>query len=183
MKNRRVAFWILLVATVAVYVVMINWSLPLIAERADGLRPFDLRPIGYDYAEAKAFLAALKPEGAEFYLGVQHRLDSIYPALLAATLFFAIVMIAPKLLGAWRWVIALIAIPGAVFDYLDNSAVSAMIAAGPDGITEADVADASLWTALKSAFTTIAFVVLLAFLVVWVVSRRGRRKTTGATPA
>ena len=96
MKSRRVAFWILLVVTLAVYVVMINWSLPLIAERADGLRPFDLRPIGYDFDEAKAFLAALKPEGAEFYLGVQHKLDSIYPALLAATLFFAIVMIAAQ---------------------------------------------------------------------------------------
>jgi hypothetical protein len=183
MKSRRIAFWILLVVTIAVYVVMVNWSLPLISEQANGLRPFDLKPIGYDYAEAKAFLAALTPEGADLYLRVQHTLDSLYPALLAATLFFAIVLIAPKSLGAWRWVIALIAIPGAVFDYLENAAVSAMIAAGPDGITEADVADASLWTVLKSAFTTIAFVVLLAFLVVWVFSRRGSTKAPGATPA
>ena len=92
-------------------------------------------------------------------------------------------MIAPKALGVWRWVIALIALPGAVFDYLENTAVSAMIAAGPDGITEADVAEASLWTALKSAFTTIALVVLLIFLVVWVFQRRGHGNTTGATPA
>jgi len=183
MKSRRIAFWILLVVTVAVYALMVNWTLPLIAGHADGLRPFDLKPIGYDYAEAKAFLTALTPEGAAFYLRVQHTLDSIYPALLAATLFFAIVMIAPKALGIWRWVIALIAIPGAVFDYLENAAVSAMIAAGPDGLTETEVAGASLWTVLKSAFDTIAFVVVLVFVVVWVFSRRGSSKAPGATPA
>ncbi|MCB1501403.1 MAG: hypothetical protein KDK07_16725 [Bauldia sp.] len=180
MKSRRIAFWVLLVVTAAVYALMVGWTLPLIEAQAGGLRPFDLQPIGYDYAEARAFLAALTPEGADVYLRVQHTLDSIYPALLAATLFFAIGMLAPKALGIWRWMIALIAIPGAVFDYLENAAVSAMIAAGPDGISDDQIATASLWTVLKSAFTTIAIVVLLALLVVWVVQRRWLASATQA---
>ena len=117
------------------------------------------------------------PEGIDFYLSVQHTLDSIYPALLAATTFFAIVLIAPRRWGIWRFVIALIAVPGAVFDYLENAAVSAMIAAGPSGITEADVATASLWTALKGGFTTVSFVVLLVLLAMWVFGRGSDAKT------
>ena len=181
MKHKRIAFWILLVVTVGLYLVMLNITLPAISNEADGLRAFDLRPIGYNYAEAKAFLAALTPKGADFYLSVQHLLDSIYPALLAITLFFAIVMIAPRRLKGWRWIIATIAIPGAVFDYLENAAVSSMIAAGPGGITEAQVATASLWTLLKSAFTTIALVVLIIMLATWVFGRGSDAKS--ADPA
>lgn len=171
MKSKRIAFWVLLAVTVGLYLVMLNITLPAISDQAGGLEAFDLRPIGYSYADAQAFLTALTPQGADFYLSVQHLLDSIYPALLAITLFFAIVMISPKRLGGWRWIIALIAIPGSIFDYLENAAVSGMIAVGPGGITEAEVARASLWTLLKSGFTTVALVVLLIMLATWVFGR------------
>ncbi len=178
MKPGSVAFWILFAVTVIVYGVMVLWSLPRIAAAAGGLAAFDMRPTGYTFDEAKAFLAALSPEGAAFYLGVQEKLDSVYPALLGATLFFAIAALAPARLGIWRWVLALIAIPGAVFDYLENAAVSVMLTVGVDGLTPAAVEAADRWTVLKSAFTAVAMVTLVLLLVARLVRRLLWRRTS-----
>ena len=73
-------FWLTFAATIVVYAIMVVWSLPTITASADGQVPFDLRPLGYSYDEARAFLLALSDEGRHFYTAVQHRLDHIYPA-------------------------------------------------------------------------------------------------------
>jgi hypothetical protein len=161
---RRVAFWALFAVTAVIYLVMILWSLPKISAAAGGVMPFDMRPLGYSFEEAQTFLGALTPEGSAFYLNVQHRLDTAYPALLTATLFFAIRALAPGA-GALQTLLALVALPGAVFDYLENISVTAMLNAGRSGLTPELVARASLWTLLKSVFTTIAMLLLLAFAV------------------
>jgi len=162
---RRIAFWLLFAATLAVYAAMLAWTLPEITAAAGGLAPFDLRPSGYSFGEAKAFLAALSPEGKTLYLGAQHTLDAAYPGLLAATLYFAIAALAPAGWGRWRWAAALVAVPGALFDYLENGAVTVMLNAGADGLTPDVVATADRWSVYKSWATTFAmslFLVLLA---------------------
>jgi hypothetical protein len=161
---RRLSFWLLFAATLATYGAMLVWTLPAISAAAGGLAPFDMRPTGYSHDEARAFLMALSPEGKALYLDVQHKLDAAYPGLLAATLFFATAALAPKSWGLWRWVIALVAIPGAVFDYLENAAAAVMLLGGVDGLTEDTVAAASRWTTLKSWATTVAMTVLLVLL-------------------
>ena len=100
----RLGFWLLFAVTLAVYATMLVWTLPAITAAAGGLAPFDMRPSGYSFDEAKAFLTALSPDGKALYLDAQHKLDAAYPALLAATLFFAIAALAPKSWGNWRWV-------------------------------------------------------------------------------
>jgi hypothetical protein len=166
MSPWRLAFWFLFAVTLAVYVTMLVWTLPAISAAAGGLAPFDMRPSGYSFDEAKAFLAALSPEGKARYLNVQHELDAAYPGLLAATLFFAIAALAPKRWGPWRWVLALTAIPGALFDYLENAAVTVMLTAGVDGLTPDMAATADRWTTFKSWTTSIAMTVLLVLLLV-----------------
>lgn len=52
----RVLFWTCFSAAMAIYITMIWWSLPLIAEAAGGLAPFDMRPLGYTLKDARAFL-------------------------------------------------------------------------------------------------------------------------------
>jgi hypothetical protein len=165
MSARQIAFWVLFAVTLGVYLVMVAWSLPAVSDAAVGLAPFDMRPGGYSFDEAKAFLSALSPEGADFYRNVQQRFDLFYPALSAATLFFAIAVLAPKSWGVWRWVAALTAVPGAVGDYLENHAVAGMLALGADGITPGVVARASMWTLVKSSFTTLAMAILLLLLI------------------
>lgn len=182
MKARRIAFWILFAVTMAVYGTMVLWSLPRISSAAGGLAPFDMRPTGYTFIEAQAFLNALQPEAVEFYLNVQERLDFAYPALLAITLFFAIAALLPRRLGAWLWLIALVAIPGSIFDYFENAAVSAILVAGHDGLTLQLVETASRWTVLKSGFSTVAMVTLLVLAVVRV-SGKLRSRFRGEMPA
>ena len=162
-RSGKVAlFWVCLAATLAVYAVMLGWSLPRLRELSGGLDPFDLRPFGYDAAAARALLAALGPAGRDFYLAVQHGLDTAFPALLAVTLALAYHLLAPP--RAAR-VLALIAVAAAGFDYLENHAVAALLRGGPDGAREAMIAAASRWTQCKSAAIALALVSLIVLLV------------------
>lgn len=162
---RHVLFWLLVAATVGVYLAMVTWTLPTISADAGGLAPFDMRLFGYSFEEAKAFLEKLGPEGAALYRGVQHRLDLAFPALIAATLFFSISSLLPVRSTAGRVMLALLLLPVAIFDWLENAAVATLLAAGADGITPAMVAIASQWTIGKALVSTVAYSVLLVLLV------------------
>ncbi|HUV33082.1 MAG TPA: hypothetical protein VMW31_05875 [Devosiaceae bacterium] len=179
MSRLALAFWLIFAAGMAVYPVIVAWSLPTISAAAGGLTPFDLRPSGYSYQEARAFLAALTPEGVDFYRTVQHRLDIVYPPLIAASLFLGIALLAPPAFGRLRWLLAAVALPIMVFDWLENIAVGGLLALGPAGITPEEVAAASRWTVLKSGFSTVAMLVLLALLILWT-WRRFRPSVGGA---
>lgn len=172
----RTIFWIVFAATLGVYLVMLAWTLPAITAAAGGLAPFDLRPSGYTFDEARTFLAALTSEVTTLYRNVQQRLDIAYPALLAATLVMAILLLSPAGLGRLRWLLAATALPGMVFDYLENAAVAAMLDGGAAALTPETAAAASRWTVLKSAFSTLAFVVLLALLGLWLYRRLSSRR-------
>ena len=183
---QRLMYWGLVGLTLAVYAVMLTWSLPTVSRAAGGLVPFDMRPGGSTHAEAVAFLSALTAQGTRFYLDVQQRLDIAYPALIALTLFLSIAAAAPGRLGRWRWALAGVALPIAAFDYLENHAVALMIAADPRRLGPELVAEASRWTVLKSGATTIAMVILLGLVLVKEAQRlvklgRSRPTTRSAT--
>jgi hypothetical protein len=161
-------FWTLFIVTMGVYATMLTWSLPTIAGASDGLSPFDMRPSGYDLQEAKALLTAMPIDVQTFYRDVQvNLLDMIYPALLSLTLFLAIALMTPSGFGRWRWVAGLIAVPIAIFDYLENASIRAMLAAGHDSLTTEMVATASQQTVVKSMFTIAAETILLVMLLLW----------------
>lgn len=167
--------WVVAAATICVYATMLVWSIPKISAEAGGLPVFDLRPGGYSYAEAQAFLAALSADGKRFYASVQLRLDTAYPALLAVTLAWSILRLAPAGWGVFRPLLAATPVPGMIFDYWENSDVARMLAAGPDGVTPAMVKAASFHSQAKAAATTVSMTVLLVLLAIWAVRRfRGR---------
>lgn len=171
-------FWTLFAITMAVYATIVAWSLPQISAAAGGLVPFDMRPGGYTFEDARTFLGALSPDGAAFYETIQHRLDIFYPPLISLTLAWAIAALLPRGWGLWRWVIGALALPIAAFDYLENAAVSAMLHAGPAGLTPEMAAGACTWTIAKSMLTTatmsLVLVLLLVHLGFWV-ARKLRR--------
>ncbi len=180
MSPRGGLLWSLAVATLVVYAAMVLWSLPYIAGEAGGLLPFDLRPSGYSEAEARAFLAALSEDGRRFYLGTQHRLDLVYPALLAATLGLAIWRLFPKLPAFARAALALVPAMGSAYDYLENARVAGLLAMGAEATGEA-VAAASRATLFKSGLTSAGFALLLLGLVLaglrrWRTKRKGSRR-------
>lgn len=170
-----ITFWVSLATAAAVYAVIVGWSLPAIQAGAAGLLPFDLRPTGYTIAEAQAFVDALTPEARALYLGPQHWLDAIYPALLGLMTFSGIVLLAPL---RWRWILCLAAIPGTVSDWAENLLVARMLR--QEGPLPADLVEAaSLATVTKSACTTIALVLLLLLFLAWLYRKWRRNSLAG----
>lgn len=168
----RLIFWVLSTVMLGVYLTMVFWSVPVIIADTGGLIPFDVRPTGYSFVEAQVFLAALSDDGHAFYLNVQHMLDSAYPALMAVVL----VMVFNNLFHGWgRWVAMVLALAGGGFDYMENAAVAVMLRAG-NGLTEAMVSTASLWTVLKSIAVTLALSALIIGLAkAWWAKRKAVR--------
>lgn len=158
---RRPLFWVLFALMVGVYGAMLFWTLPQLQALSGGLLPFDLRPGGYDLAEAQALMSALGAEGRGYYLGVQQTLDSAYPALYAVVMVLAFRALAPLW---WGRALGLLAVAGAGFDYLENARVAVMLRLSPEGVTEAMVAAASQATMLKSVTVAAALVALSVLL-------------------
>jgi len=165
-------YWAIVATTVATYLTMVLWSLPLIAEMADGRAPFDMRPGGYSFDEAMAFLNAIDDVGRDFYLDTQQFLDSFYPALFVISVAIPLAHLMPRYLG---WPLAMLAIGAGTFDYLENGAVAIMLSTEPDELTETMVSTASTWTLAKSILTTVVSLALVALLCVkaggWLKSR------------
>lgn len=157
--NLSRAFWAVFAAMVLVYCIMVLWSLPVIMKDANGLMPFDLRPSGYTTDEARAFLSALSENGRTHYMGVQHKLDTLYPGLMALSLILAYLLVFPT---KWAAGFSVLAVLAAVFDWSENSAVADLLRLGADGIDEEVVSVAALFTMLKSGFVTVALTILLA---------------------
>jgi len=156
-------YWVLVAATVTNYLIMVMWSLPLVSEMAGGGVPFDMRPGGYSFEDARVFLTALTDAGRDFYLNTQQLLDLFYPTLLAITLAIPFVHLMPRY---WGWTLAVLAIAAGVFDHLENIAVAVMLQAGPYALTETMVSTASNWSMAKSISTTIVLVALLVVLCI-----------------
>lgn len=169
--SMNVLFWLVVVITLGVYATMLFWSIPTLSQDAGGLAIFDMRPGGYSFEEARAILTVLSPEGVSFYKSVQHRLDALYPALLAITLGWSILRLSPVSWGIWRWVLAATAVPGMLFDYWENADVSFMLDLGPDGITPAIVEAASLHSRIKAGASTVAMTILVVLCVAWLIRR------------
>lgn len=166
-------FWALLAVMVAIYLVIVFWSLPIISNNANGLTPFDLRPGGYTLEEARAFMDALTPVGLAQYEGPQRWLDIAYPALLAATLGWAVWHLTATTPEWVRLVLLLLIGVGMSFDYLENLHVARMLSAGAEGLHAPLVEAASRASVNKALTTTVAMFGILGLLVRnWRMERR-----------
>ena len=56
-----------------------------LARLAGGLTPFDIRPRGYSYAEAHAFLEAIGVQGRRYCANPELIIDTFYPPLYAVS--------------------------------------------------------------------------------------------------
>lgn len=168
------AFWAVFALMLLVYLAMVLWSLPAISADANGLMPFDLRPMGYSAEDARLFLSALGEAGQSQYLGWQHKLDTVYPALMALSLALAYFLLFPK---KWASAFSALAVLAAVFDWGENHAVADMLRSGAAHLTEEAVAHASNMTQMKSATVTLALVLLLVGLAKLGWSRRKGQAT------
>ena len=155
-------FWPVLAATVALWLCMNLWSAPRIEAIAGGLRLLDMRFTGYSYAEVEAFVKAMGQEGTALYFRWQLWLDTIFPPLLGALIYFVFRWLYPSLPALLIGVIALAYVAS---DLLENLAVAALLRAGTSGLTPEMAATANQWTQIKWGLALIGLVMLLLGLV------------------
>ncbi len=160
----RAFFWLCFAAATALYLAMVFVTMPTLMNMAGGLMPFDMRPGGYDLPAAQAYLAALGEEGRAYYLGTQHRLDSLFPGLMGLALVLGGFLMMRR---PWLWVFVAVVIVAKAADYLENGAVAQMLEA--DEVTADMVMVASRWTLVKTVGDTLAYVTFLlaAGLAMW----------------
>jgi hypothetical protein len=153
--------FILFVITMIVYITMLSYSIPLVSAFAPELPLFDLSPAGYSFAYANELLMALGAEGRTVYMTTQLPLDFMYPGLFSITYSLMLVWILGKLVCATSKVhyLALIPFLAGIFDYIENVYIIKMIVSFPD-LQESTVEVGSLFTLLKSGFTTVFFILL-----------------------
>ena len=143
MRRRWLAYGMLLALAAANYLAMALWSGPYLSREAGGRMMFDAHPFGYSQAWARAFLADLTPKGRDFYLHVQHKLDTPFPALFALVIAIGLWWLYAEKSRSVRAALVLIPIAGAVADYLENARVAALLRASrptPEMITAASQA-------------------------------------------
>lgn len=170
----RILFWVLFVLSGAIYLTMMLWTAPALLAEAEGLRPFDFRPMGYSFAEAQTYLSTLSEDGIAIYLGPQHLLDLFYPGVLAATFVVGFLSFMPPSVGRrWLWAAVAIAVIGAAADYTENRWVGLILTRELDPDL---VARTSIATVVKSISATCCFVVLLGLGVTGLWNRLARRR-------
>jgi hypothetical protein len=158
----RALSWGLPLLTLAVYLWLVLGHGLALQAMAGGLPPFDLRISGYDLAQARAYLAALPPEGYALYLGPIARLDTVFPILMGLTLIWWM-----RPWGrAFGSVAVTVALAYVALDLLENRATAALFAEGALGIDAAQVRAASTLTQAK--FMAFALAAVLAARASWV---------------
>lgn len=159
-------------AAQAVYVAMLTLTLPTLETLAGGLKPFDMRPGGYDFMSARQLLEALGEDGRAFYLYRQIPLDLIYPGLFALAYYLTWRWLASRTWPDWAALKTLAWLPvyAGLADYVENGFIARMIFAYPS-VTETMVATASTATILKSVLTTMTMIALVAMVLRLVTKR------------
>ncbi|SHI81545.1 hypothetical protein [Wenxinia saemankumensis] len=130
---------------------------------AGGLRPFDLRPLGYDLATATAYLQALSEEGRATFRTTLATWDTAFPVALTA--FLALLCLRRG--GRLGWLGALVALVYGGVDLAENAAVLRLVEGPvpPDPLT---VTGASVLTMAK-------FAALLLACLIYLLARGTRR--------
>ena len=163
---------ILFTLTMAIYLLMLFYSIPMVERFAPNTALFDLSPSGYSYQHAMSLLEELGNEGRQIYLSLQLPLDFVYPGLFAISYTLLLIWLFSKSLKNKSRIFYLALIPalGGLFDYLENIYIFRMINSFPD-LSPRLVQVASTFTLLKSIFTTIFFLLLFAGLAAFVFTK------------
>ena len=163
---------VLFTLTMAIYLLMLFYSIPMVESFAPNTALFDLSPSGYSYQHAMSLLEELGNEGRQIYISLQLPLDFVYPGLFAVSYTLLLIWLFAKSIKDTSRIYYLAFIPalGGLFDYLENVYIIRMINSFPD-LSPRLVQIASTFTLLKSIFTTIFFLLLFAGLTAFVFTK------------
>ena len=163
---------ILFILTMAVFSLMLLYTIPKVESFAPGMTLFDMSPSGYSYQQAISLLESLGEVGRNVYLSQQLPADFVYPGLFAISYSLLLTWLFAKSFEPNSKIFFLVLVPvlGGLFDYLENIGIVLMINAFPD-ISQELVGVASTFTLLKSAFTTGFYILLLVGIFSFIIRR------------
>jgi hypothetical protein len=173
---------VLLVASGLMWAVMFFGPLAHLTRIAGGLMPFDIRPRGYSYLEAHAFLEAIGEQGRRYYAIPELVIDTFYPPLYAVSRGLALWWLTmPGRVREYPVPLkvryALIAVPifMASLDLVENGCIAVMFWTWPD-LSHGLVEVSSLATRLKIMAGALTEALMGALAVICLMRwRTGRR--------
>lgn len=158
----------LFLATNFVYIMMLAVTIPKVASYADGLKILDMMPTGYDLVYVKQLFDALGTEGRNSYLFCQLPLDMIYPFLFGLNYCLLLAYFLRKLNKFQGLLMYCCWLPvfAAIADYAENMGILNLLLTYPH-ISKTAVITTNMFTLLKSASSTIYFILLMTVLIWW----------------
>ena len=168
---------VLLVASGVPWALMFFGPLAHLTQLAGNLPPFDIRPRGYSYTEARAFLEAIGEQGRRYYASPELVIDTFYPALYALSRGLALwwltmperVRDAPLPLKV-RYALMAVPILMATLDLIENGCIAVMLSTWPL-LPHALVEVSSLATQVKIIAGVSTEVLMGVLAAIWLVRR------------
>lgn len=142
-----------------------------------GTEAFDLKAFGYSQQEALLMLQNLDQSTIDLYLFPQlFLLDVLYPLLLALLLSTLIIRLSGLIQLKSSHILSnlyLLPFLAMILDYGENILIALMIT-NPTNTSASLINTASLLTQLKSGVTTLSWLVVIIFFVIWLLNRKKR---------
>jgi hypothetical protein len=150
-----------------VYAIMLIVTIPQVMKYSGGMKILDMMPTGYDPQYVQTLFTALGTAGRDSYLYHQLPVDLIYPALFGISSSLVIAYFLNKI-GKFEgklFYLSLLPLCSGLFDYGENIGIINMLRSYPN-ISTIQVQTTSIFSVLKSTFTSIYFIVLIFILLV-----------------
>jgi hypothetical protein len=172
----------LLAANGLLWAVMFFGPLAHLERLASGLMPFDLRPRGYSYAEARALLEAIGQQGRRYYASPELVIDMFYPPLYAVSRGLALWWLTmpgrvredPVLLRV-RYALVAVPVLMASLDLFENGCIAVMLWTWPD-LSHGLVEVSSLATRVKIMAGVLTEVLMCVLAAIWLMRWSIRRR-------
>jgi len=167
---------LLFIATNIVYVFMLTVTIPAVMQYSGGLKILDMMPLGYDAAYVNTLFDTLGTTGREVYLFKQLPVDLLYPFLFGVSSCLVLAYFLNKLGKVDTAVFYLSFVPlfSGLFDYAENIGIISLLNQYPEH-TAGMVTITSIFSVLKSSFTTLYFSMLIIALIAYAKNRFFRK--------
>lgn len=159
---------LLFILTNIIYSIMLIITIPKVMNFSGGMKLLDMIPTGYNAEYVNSLLNTLGEPGRHAYLFNQIPVDMLYPFLVGTSYSLVLAYFLNKLgkLNGYYFYLCLIPLFSGLFDYFENIGIITMLKSYPDNsiiLTQIT----SIFSVLKSSFTSIYFIILLILLIVF----------------
>ncbi|PKV66444.1 hypothetical protein [Pontibacter ramchanderi] len=181
LSGKKIAIFFILAS--AIYITMLFFTIEHLVFLADGYKPLDMLPLGYNPEYVIALLSKLGVSGRDYYLTRQLPLDFLYPAFFAITysLLFAYLLKKINKLDTKYFYVSYLPLLAGAADYVENLFIIYFLKSYP-AIIANSVSIASGFSVIKSAATSLYYVFLLVLVVILVKNHLFSKKKDTVAP-